>query len=123
MLATVCVFAADPPTDCRFTTSRRSPRVGLTIEQPPEFLRAAVIREQIERYSLPTSPPKKSDKRSVFTDTITVQAEALPPDVLQAEIRAAIEPFIDEAVLAEQRERSKVEHQRLIDEIKEQRGE
>jgi hypothetical protein len=50
-------------------------------EQPPEFLRAAVTPEQIQRFNLPTAPPKKKDKRGAFTDTITVQAEALPPDV------------------------------------------
>jgi hypothetical protein len=92
-------------------------------DQPPEFFRAAVIPEQIQRFNLPTAPPKKMDKRSVFTDTITVQAEALPPDVLQAEIRAALESYFDQDVLAEQRERSRLEHQRLLNEIREQRGE
>jgi hypothetical protein len=92
-------------------------------EQPPEFLRAAVTPEQIQRFNLPTAPPKKKDKRGAFTDTITVQAEALPPDVLQAEIRAAIEPFVDQEALAAQRDRSQVEHQRLLNEIREQRGE
>ena len=52
-----------------------------------------------------------------------MQAEALPPDVLQAEIASGVEPFIDKDVLAHQRERSNAEHQRLIEEIKEQRGE
>lgn len=92
-------------------------------EQPPEFLRAAITKEQIERYQLPTAPPKKADKRSAFTDTITVQAEALPPDVLQAEIRAVVEPYYDQDVLALQRERSGAEHQRLRVEIEERRGE
>lgn len=90
---------------------------------PPRFVRAALTAEQIERFQLPTAPPKKNDKRSAFTDTITVQAEALPPDVLQAEIRAVVEPFVDEDVLAEQRQRSELEHQRLIEEIRDQRGE
>lgn len=97
--------------------------VDLGGEQPPEFVRAAVIRDQIDRYGLPTAPPKKSDKRSVFTDTITVQAEALPPDVLQAEIVAAVEPFIDHEALDSQRARSAAEHERLLREVEERRDE
>jgi hypothetical protein len=93
--------------------------VDLGGEQQPDFVRAAVTPEQIERFQLPTAPPKKKDKRSAFTDTITVQAEALPPDVLQAEIAAVVDPFYDHDVLAAQRERSRVEHERLLGEIKE----
>jgi hypothetical protein len=92
-------------------------------DQPPQFLRAAVIPEQIQRFNLPTTPPKKTDKRSAFTDKVTVQAEALPPDVLQAEIAAALEPFIDQDALAKQREHSRAEHERLLREIEERRGE
>jgi hypothetical protein len=91
--------------------------VDLGGEQQPDFVRAAVTPEQIERFQLPTAPPKKKDKRSAFTDTITVQAEALPPDVLQAEIAAVVDPFYDHDVLAAQRERSRVEHERLLGEI------
>lgn len=89
---------------------------------PPQFVRAAVTPEQIERFQLETAPPKAKDKRSAFTDTRTVQAEALPPDLLQAEIVAAIEPFIDQDVLREQRERSHQEHLRLLSEIEAKRG-
>jgi hypothetical protein len=91
-------------------------------DDPPRFLRAAVTPEQIERFSLPTAPPKKADRRAVFTDTRTVQAEALPPDVLQAEIVSVVEAFFDEDVLREQRDRSSLEHERLLREIEEKRG-
>ncbi len=60
---------------------------GLDGIEPPEFVRVAVTTEQIARLDLPTAPPKKADRRSVFTDTRTVQAEAIAPDVLQVEIR------------------------------------
>jgi hypothetical protein len=92
-------------------------------DQPPTFARAAVTREQIDRFDLPTSPPKEKDKRSAFNDTIAVQAEALPPDVLQAEVRTVVESYIDHAVLADRRKCSNVEHERLLAEIKQQRGE
>ena len=46
--------------------------------------------------SLPTAPPKKTDRRSVFPEgEQTVQAEALPPDLLQEILRNAIEARID----------------------------
>jgi hypothetical protein len=93
--------------------------VDLGGEQPPTFMRAAVTVEQIERFKLPTALPKKKDRRSAFTDTRTVQAEALPPDVLQAEIAAVVDPFYDHDVLAAQRERSRVEHERLLGDIRE----
>ena len=61
-----------------------------------EFLRVAVTPDQIERYDLPSAPPKKTDKRSVWRDgDSTVQAEALPPDVLAAEVRQAVETELD----------------------------
>jgi hypothetical protein len=97
--------------------------VDLGGEQPPQFVRAAVTPEQIERFHLPSAPPKKNDKRSAFTDTKTVQAEALPPDVLQTEIVSVVEQFIDQEVLAARRERSRLEHERLLNEIEAKRDE
>lgn len=68
----------------------------------------AVLPEHIAVHSLPTSPPKVGDKRSVFTDTRTVQAEALPPDVLLRLLTEAVDarwdPIAAEAVLDEQAE-------------------
>ncbi|GAA2945564.1 hypothetical protein [Streptomyces enissocaesilis] len=48
-------------------------------------------------YHLPTTPPKVTDRRS-FSGTATTQAEALPPDVLAAIVRAAIEAHRDPEV-------------------------
>jgi hypothetical protein len=57
------------------------------------FHRLAVTREQADEFNLPTAPPKKSDQRAFAGET--VQAEALPPDVLQDLLRQALEANFD----------------------------
>lgn len=59
-----------------------------------EFVRLAVTPAQINRYSLPTAPPKATDRRS-FTG-LTTQAEALPPDLLASILDEAIKANIDD---------------------------
>lgn len=59
-----------------------------------EFERIAVLPEQIEQYSLPTAPPKPTDKRS-FDDHRTVQCEAFPPDILLEVLKGEIEDRLD----------------------------
>jgi hypothetical protein len=54
----------------------------------PIFTRLAVTPEQAELFDLPLAPPKKTDRRSFSGQT--VQAEALPPDVLADILREAI---------------------------------
>lgn len=63
----------------------------------PEFVRAAVTRDQIDFYDLPTKPKKEKKVKTyaAFTDTVTVQAEAFAPDVLQQLIREAVEDHLD----------------------------
>ncbi|MDO5643880.1 MAG: hypothetical protein Q4G26_16020 [Paracoccus sp. (in: a-proteobacteria)] len=56
---------------------------------PPTFTRLAVTPEQIEELGLPTAPPKATDRRSFEGET--VQAEAIPPDVLTDILRRAID--------------------------------
>lgn len=63
------------------------------------FIRLAVTRDQVERMSLPTAPPKLTDRRSFVGDT--VQAEAIPPDELARLVRAAIVERFDAGRLAE----------------------
>lgn len=55
-----------------------------------EFVRLAVTRDQIDQLGLETAPPKKSDRRAVFEDSQTCQAEAIPPDTLVDIVRQAI---------------------------------
>ncbi|MEU1447147.1 hypothetical protein [Streptomyces mirabilis] len=62
-----------------------------------DFRRIALTPEQIAAYHLPTAPPKVTDRRS-FSGTATTQAEALPPDILAAVVREAIEAHRDPAV-------------------------
>jgi hypothetical protein len=68
------------------------------------FTRLAVTQEQVDQYNLPTAPPKETDRRAFEGET--VQAEALPPDVLMRILREAIEQRLDreayEQVLAEE---------------------
>jgi hypothetical protein len=82
--------------------------VDLDASFEPEFVRVAVTEEQIGEYGLPSAPPKKNDKRGVFTDTKTVQCEAFEPDQLQEIVRAAIVERLDmdtfEETIAEERE-------------------
>jgi hypothetical protein len=60
------------------------------------FGRLAVTSEQIERYGLPTAPPKGSDRRAFVGET--VQAEALPPDTLAEILEQAIMANLDMAI-------------------------
>lgn len=79
-----------------------------------EFRRIVVTPEQIERYSLPSAPQKATDNRGDWMAE-TVQAEALPPDVLAAEIREAIEAVTDAEALEEARETGRRERQEILD--------
>lgn len=83
-----------------------------------EVRRIAVTKLQQQQFDLPTAPPKAKDKRGVFTDSITVQAEALPPDVLQQTVRDAIESAIDLDALDETRQREADTRQQLCQQLK-----
>jgi hypothetical protein len=62
-----------------------------------EFIRLAVTPEQAALYSLPSAPPKPTDRRS-FEGNETWQVEALDPRILAAIVSAAIEERIDRAL-------------------------
>jgi hypothetical protein len=64
-----------------------------------DFTRLAVTPEQINDLRLPTAPPKATDPRAFAGET--VQAEALPPDVLAQIVRDAIIDRLDQRVLRE----------------------
>ena len=85
---------------------------GLDAIHSPEFERVAVIEEQIRFHGHPEAPPQRKDKRGAWEGG-TVQAEALPPDVLAAEVEAAVLEHIDadvwrETLKAEERERQEI---------------
>ncbi|MFT3792092.1 MAG: hypothetical protein QM741_13680 [Rudaea sp.] len=58
-----------------------------------EFRRVAVLPEHIAEYGLLTAPPKDTDRRNFHGET--VQAEALPPDLLAALVTDAIKANIN----------------------------
>lgn len=57
--------------------------------------RVALTAEQVEEHDLETAPPKRSDSRSANWIGDTCQLEAMPPDVLAATVRDAIEGHLD----------------------------
>jgi len=77
------------------------------------FRRAAVTEGQIARFDLPEAPPKATDKRGEWVGG-TVQAEALTPADLAAELRAAIEAEIDTEALAATLGAEKAERAELV---------
>jgi hypothetical protein len=84
-----------------------------------EFRRIVVTPRQIADYALPSAPQKGTDRRGEWMDE-TVQAEALPPDVLAAEIREAIEDTYDLDQLADMRElgaRERTQILRTLDQL------
>ncbi|MFF4924259.1 hypothetical protein ACFY4B_27055 [Kitasatospora sp. NPDC001261] len=76
---------------------------------PPRFTRLAVTPRQIEQYRLPSAPQKPSDRRGDYMTT-TVQAEALSPDELVAEVRAGLEAAVDLDALTRARGLDVLEH-------------
>jgi hypothetical protein len=55
-----------------------------------EAVRVAVTLEQAREFGLPTAPPKTTDRRRGFTDSETVQCEALDPATLAGIVEIAI---------------------------------
>jgi len=78
-----------------------------------EFRRIVVTPAQIEAYSLPGAPQKRTDNRGEWMDE-TVQAEALPPDILAAEIREAIEGTYDLRALEDARDLGDIERGQIM---------
>jgi hypothetical protein len=75
-------------------------------------VRVALTAAQVRQHGLPTAPPKLKDSRTKkWRQTQdarlvggTVQAEALPPDVLAAIVRVALEAQFDMDRVADERE-------------------
>lgn len=77
-----------------------------------EFIRLAVTPDHIARYDLPTAPPKETDRRNFAGET--VQAEALPPDVLASILRDAIDTHLDMDVYRQAVETESTEREVLV---------
>lgn len=79
----------------------------------PQFSRLAVTPAQIDRYGLLTAPQKSTDRRGAHMSE-TVQAEALAPDDLLAEVRAGLEAVTDASALQAARDRSAAERAAIL---------
>lgn len=86
----VSIFEAASEDAARFV---EADRVLANLEIRP--VRVALTAEQVEIYSLPTAPPKRSDSRAARWKGETCQLEALAPDQLAAIVRGAIEAHLD----------------------------
>jgi hypothetical protein len=102
------------------------------------FERAALTVEQAERLALPTAPPKATDRRFAWTEdgildvraeaawveeNGTVQAEALPPDVLAQEVRQAVIAELDMDAFGEAQETEAANREAIEDILRRLRGE
>jgi hypothetical protein len=63
------------------------------------FHRLAITRQQIEQHDLPTKPRKAGDQRARHVEW-TVEAEAMPAQVLRALLRETVEAFMPPGALS-----------------------
>jgi hypothetical protein len=106
------------PSGCAIIDSLAEDVTAFVADMPrvaylPEFRRIVVTPAQIDEYDLPTAPQKRTDNRGEVMDE-TVQAEALPPDILAAEITAALDAAVDQSVLDENRRIGAEERDRIL---------
>ncbi|MFF3711911.1 hypothetical protein [Streptomyces phaeochromogenes] len=79
----------------------------------PTFTRLAVTPAQIDRYRLPSAPQKATDRRGEHMRH-TVQAEAMSPTELTAEVRAVLEAVVDLNALEATRQRGERERSEIL---------
>jgi hypothetical protein len=78
------------------------------------FERVALKPEHIERFNLPTAPPKSTDSRTKnWQGEATCQLEALPPDVLAGLLDATIKTYLNLAVYEEDLKAEEEERRRI----------
>ena len=98
-------------------------RHHMRIEQCLQEVRLAINEEQIVKYHLPTKPRKEDDSRCPEIKR-TVEAEALPAEVLRKLVREEIESYLPQGELAVVRvaEESEREHLRTIGKLTSRHG-
>jgi hypothetical protein len=86
-------------------------------KQPHEvatFERVALRAEHIERFNLPTEPPKATDSRTRnWQGAASCQLEALPPDVLAGLLDAAVKTYLNLAVYGQDLKAEEEERRRI----------
>lgn len=80
--------------------------------------RVALTADQVDKYDLPTAPPKASDTRSVNWVGETCQLEALPPDTLADVVTEAIENELHLDVLEQVRDEQADQREQLTSEVR-----
>jgi hypothetical protein len=88
----------DPSGESIFESMTEDIAAFVRDEGDPDFFepdRIALTAQQVRIYSLPTAPPKKSDKRSGSWVGETCQAEAMDPKTLTSVVTNAIEARYD----------------------------
>lgn len=103
----------DPSGVCIFDSIVSDVTAFVDLRPDVTFERIAVTPDQIDRYSLPTAPAKKTDRRGNGVSE-TCQAEALPPDVLAREIEAAILKHVDADILEADIQQEREEREGLL---------
>jgi hypothetical protein len=63
------------------------------------FIRIGITADQIVQYDLPSKPRKETDRRSLHI-VETVEAEAMPANIMRGLLRAGIESLLPERALA-----------------------
>ena len=86
-------------------------------KQPHEvatFERVALQAEHIERFNLPTEPPKATDSRTRnWQGAASCQLEALPPDVLAGLLDATVKTYLNLAVYGQDLKAEEEERRRI----------
>lgn len=86
--------------------------------------RVLLTRDQVRQYALPATTGKRDDPRwSAFArrygfdidHPVQWEVEALEPDELQRLVLAAVAPYVDRGVLAEQMDREEQQRRALFD--------
>jgi hypothetical protein len=80
------------------------PDLARKVRNRETFRRVALTADQIERYDLPTAPPKGSDSRSASWEGDTCQLEALEPEDLRAILEVEVAEWLDPEKLRRDRE-------------------
>jgi hypothetical protein len=124
-----CVIDAFAADVWAFLSEYRRPGAGAFGDRSPdehlsdllEVEHLAVTEAQVEEHDLPTVPQKASDRRGE-TMSRTVQAEALPPDVLANVLGEAIRVRLNVPMLDVIRKRGALERARVTDRFYDQRS-
>ena len=85
----------------------------------PDVIKCALTREDIERYDLPPDFAKRTDTRTAAFiakhGNISVELDALPPDVLRSRLLEAVTRHMDIDALADVKALEERERQELLD--------